>query len=400
MNTEKDQEEKNKYEHNLEKELILLLVNMKYKKTLKYEIKTEINNKIHEINELPKIKKRNYNQKIELKNICDVNGKRIDIFNDIIFKLLSTLMISILCVEHKYLIKTYICIFIVQSINISGDTLKSGETPRETFENLKIPKDELYNVFEPKPNHNQINIILLLSQMNPLITFFIKILTLTQKKELKYNIYLTTPGDGLYKKNYKENFHEYIDLDNDLHKNIPYYILFNLTIKQIIQLQLYYLEMFGIINENILHILVFNKMLELDDDFNNVILIDLLKKKRYNLYYIGDDNKDVLGYTFGIKVLNNKVEEVISNIEESNTFNIFMGAGNANKPGGGLKLPELMQNKKIKYNKSKFAQEESLVDSILINSKGGEYNIDDIMKLIESHVNALNRIINIYNNFK
>jgi hypothetical protein len=94
----------------------------------------------------------------------------------------------------------------------------------------------------------------------------------------KKNIFLTTPGTGIYKKEYYREFPNYLDLYK--YNNIPYYILFKLTLKQIICLQILYLNMFGNTTFDTIDILTFNTKLETiyGDDYHNIKLIDLLRK--------------------------------------------------------------------------------------------------------------------------
>jgi hypothetical protein len=237
--------------------------------------------------------------------------------------------------------------------------------------------------------------------MNPLITFFIKILSMDTFSIDKINIYLTTPGTGIYKKEYYREFPNYLNLYK--YKNIPYYILFNLTLKQIICLQILYLNMFGNTNIETIDKLTFNTKLETKygDNFHNIKLIELLHKY-FNIYYIGEYDNILRSFNINfLKTENvmNVVKHSSRNKNETNSLNIFMGAGNANKPGGGLKLPEMQRGKTYKHDYDRLPQEESLVHSVLTESSNDssgyiKRNVDDF---ISSHIDALNRIINIYN---
>tara|TARA_Y100000389_G_scaffold200359_1_gene240604 strand:+ start:228 stop:506 length:279 start_codon:yes stop_codon:yes gene_type:complete len=77
----------------------------------------------------------------------------------------------------------YLYIIVIQSINISGI-----ESHKKTVNNLRLTLCDLYEKSESVPIYDQINIILL-SQMNPLITFFIKILSIDTFSIDKINIY-------------------------------------------------------------------------------------------------------------------------------------------------------------------------------------------------------------------
>ena len=112
--------------------------------------------------------------------------------------------------------------------------------------------------------------------------------------------------------------------------------------------------MFGNTTFDTIDILTFNTKLETiyGDDYHNIKLIDLLRKY-FNVYYIGE--YDNILRSFNITFLKSKnVMEAVKNAsrseKETNSLNIFMGAGNANKPGGGLKLPEMVMGKTFEHD--------------------------------------------------
>lgn len=330
-----------------EQQLISILVDMKKKFT--GDIYSELNDKIKQIDFLPKLKKQYRHNKIST-----INGGPVRIFGDAVFKLLSTLMSTELTIKSPHN-NAYLYIIVIQSINISGI-----ESHKKTVDNLKLTRRDLYERSESMLTNDQINIILLLSQINPLVTFFIKILSInTYGIDIdKKNIFLTTPGTGIYKNEYYREFPNYLDLYK--YKNIPYYILFKLTLKEIICLQILYLNMFGNTTFDTIDILTFNTKLETiyGDDYHNIKLIDLLRKY-FNVYYIGE--YDNILRSFNITFLKSKnVMEAVKNAsrseKETNSLNIFMGAGNANKPGGGLKLPEMVMGKTFEHDYNSLPQ--------------------------------------------
>lgn len=73
-----------------------------------------MNDKIKQIDFLPKLKKQYRHNKIST-----INGGPVRIFGDAVFKLLSTLMSTELTIKSPHN-NAYLYIIVIQSINISG----------------------------------------------------------------------------------------------------------------------------------------------------------------------------------------------------------------------------------------------------------------------------------------
>ncbi len=344
-----------------------------------------------------------------------INGDPISIFNNLIFRLLSTLMI----IDESHIYKnSYHHIMVVQAINISPSS------PFRTVNNLSVKYRDIFNYFNFYGIVNNITkqndiiyLIIFLSHLNPLITFFIKILHLKILSNYNKYIYLTFPGVGIYLSNYLVEFKNYINLFNNLNINkyIFYYIIFKLTIDELIDLQVQYLNMFKIIHTPHNEYIELKNILQFESDLNTIIntqktLIEVLHSKNFNIFFIdsspSDDIINQFWNDFRIKFIHT---DIISTINENknqsvnNNYYIYMGAGNANKIGGGLHLPErLLRSNEFNSKIPKGAQEENLLKGYLaLKSFTDELtppiNKAHIASLMNAHNYALNRIIDIFN---